>query len=428
MTASSAHRVWARTIGKRRRAARIRRAISLGAAGVVLLVAGGLVLDGRSTKYFVAPTGSDTNPGTEKRPFQTIQHAADVVGPGDTVVVENGVYTAGAIKTACHERTPSRPVVCLTRGGTEDEWITFRARNRSGATIDGENNRATDGFQFMEDANYIRIEGFDVAGMGNASQSGSGFTLYNGGHDVIISGNHIHDIGHLCTDTANGQTGIFLSQPRVTITGNVINDIGRYAPGEQECSPKTNYYTNHDHGIYVNGRTAPGGSDVLISNNVFYGHQRGWAVQVYPGTVANLAILNNTFVGANPYSAGHILLGASTTNSRIINNIFSQPLAFALYFYTTKHANLLVGSNLSSGELARSRPDGVAFMSNLEYLDPRVVRPEFRLLPDSPAIDHGQSLREITRDIDGNPRPLGDGWDIGARESTPNALLRETAR
>src|SRR5947209_12144441 len=45
------------------------------------------------TTYTVSPAGADTNPGTAGLPFLTIQHAADVVAPGDTVIVEDGVYT-----------------------------------------------------------------------------------------------------------------------------------------------------------------------------------------------------------------------------------------------------------------------------------------------------------------------------------------------
>src|SRR5215510_2133589 len=43
--------------------------------------------------YYVSPTGSDSNSGTQDQPFRTIQRAADVVNPGNTVIVEDGVYT-----------------------------------------------------------------------------------------------------------------------------------------------------------------------------------------------------------------------------------------------------------------------------------------------------------------------------------------------
>ena len=46
----------------------------------------------QGTKYHVSLSGSDRNPGTEAMPFATIQHAADLAMPGDTVIVHEGVY------------------------------------------------------------------------------------------------------------------------------------------------------------------------------------------------------------------------------------------------------------------------------------------------------------------------------------------------
>jgi pectin methylesterase-like acyl-CoA thioesterase len=59
------------------------------------LVLGGLLLPSAcafGATYYVATTGLDTNPGTQTAPFQTIQKAADVVQPGDTVIVKAGTY------------------------------------------------------------------------------------------------------------------------------------------------------------------------------------------------------------------------------------------------------------------------------------------------------------------------------------------------
>jgi len=41
---------------------------------------------------FVAKTGSDTNAGDAAHPFLTIQHAAEMAYPGDTINVHAGVY------------------------------------------------------------------------------------------------------------------------------------------------------------------------------------------------------------------------------------------------------------------------------------------------------------------------------------------------
>jgi alpha-N-arabinofuranosidase len=45
-----------------------------------------------ATEFNVAVTGNDTNVGTLSSPFRTIQHAADLAQPGDTITVHAGVY------------------------------------------------------------------------------------------------------------------------------------------------------------------------------------------------------------------------------------------------------------------------------------------------------------------------------------------------
>src|SRR5262245_27414508 len=58
--------------------------------------------------YFVAPPssgGSDSNPGSSAAPWATLQHAADRVTAGDTVIVRAGTY-AGFNVGEPHTGTP----------------------------------------------------------------------------------------------------------------------------------------------------------------------------------------------------------------------------------------------------------------------------------------------------------------------------------
>jgi alpha-L-arabinofuranosidase len=48
--------------------------------------------DRGSTEFHVAVNGDDSNPGTRAAPLRTIQRAADLALPGDTVTVHEGVY------------------------------------------------------------------------------------------------------------------------------------------------------------------------------------------------------------------------------------------------------------------------------------------------------------------------------------------------
>ena len=45
-----------------------------------------------STTYYVATDGSDENRGTIDSPFKTIQKASDLSKPGDTILVQPGIY------------------------------------------------------------------------------------------------------------------------------------------------------------------------------------------------------------------------------------------------------------------------------------------------------------------------------------------------
>ena len=78
-----------------------------------------------SADYHVArkhPQAADENPGRMDRPWKTISHAAEVMQPGDTVIVHEGLY--------CEHVHPRR-------GGTEGAPITYRAAEGEQVVITG---------------------------------------------------------------------------------------------------------------------------------------------------------------------------------------------------------------------------------------------------------------------------------------------------
>jgi Protein of unknown function (DUF1565) len=208
----------------------------------ILLVAGILIVSislwhapsshAAGTTYYVATNGSDSSPGTESAPFKTIQKAADVVNPGDTILVNDGVYTGG-----------SNQVVNATRGGTTGNPITFKSINKYGAKLSGQNNTTSIGWYVAVD--YLIVQDFEFYGFSSAAVD-----IFNANDQLI--GNHIHDIGRFCSDSAFGFVGIYLSRAMaLTIERNVIHDVGRYEPGENGCNLTQSYYQNNDHGLYI---------------------------------------------------------------------------------------------------------------------------------------------------------------------------------
>lgn len=352
--------------------------------------------------YYVSPAGSDANRGNAKAPFRTLQKAADVAGPGDTVVALGGVYTGGS------------RIVSLERGGAPGAWITFRSEQPRRAILDGRDGKSQEGWYFGNGVGYVRVEGFEIRNLEE-----HGFDFYGGGvHDIAVARNLIHHIGRNCTDTSNGRTGASLGSGarRIVFDGNVWHDIGRYEPGERGCSPRTEYYQNHDHGIYV-----ADADDITIKNNVFHAFRRGWAIHRYSsrGTASSrLLIANNTFLGPNPYRAGQIIVATATNGLRIENNIFVRPQSAAIQFENLRFPAALVRYNMvHEGVTKVGRPRGVTFSRNWENTDPRIIgEADVRLQPNSPAIDSAYPLAEVTHDADGVARPRGAGPDLGAYE------------
>ncbi len=371
--------------------------------------------------YWVSPSGSDTNPGTQSLPFKTIQRAAGIVNPGDTVIVMDGVYTMGT--GSC-----TGSIVCLTRGGTASQPITFKSQNRWGAKLNGESNRASTGFNYNSaTANYINIEGFEIYGIG-ANGSAQAISAWKGGQGSRIVGNHIHDIGRLCTDTSNGQSGITIKQANVVVDGNLIHDVGRFAPGESACVPIGENYMNHDHGIYLDSDETSQPTNVVIKNNVFYNVNRGWPIHLYSsdgGVYDGVKILHNTFATQNPYRDGHILLNGDIRNTRIENNISYQPKAamIALTEVTSGNIarnNLTTAANLFGGSTGAPLSGWFSSVTgNRTGTDPRFINPasrDYHLQSASPAIDTGINLTEVPQDYDNRNRPQGAGLDMGAFE------------
>ena len=76
----------------------------------IILCATLLHLDART--YVVSPQGNDGNPGTFENPIQTISSGARRALPGDTILVQEGIY---------------RERVAPIRGGRPGMPITYRA-------------------------------------------------------------------------------------------------------------------------------------------------------------------------------------------------------------------------------------------------------------------------------------------------------------
>ncbi len=81
-------------------------------------------LEGRTllSAWYVSTAGTDANPGSLAQPFRTIQQAATLAQPGDTVFIRGGNY---------------RETVTPAHSGTAAAHITYTAYNGENVVIDG---------------------------------------------------------------------------------------------------------------------------------------------------------------------------------------------------------------------------------------------------------------------------------------------------
>ncbi|MGL4177273.1 MAG: right-handed parallel beta-helix repeat-containing protein [Dermatophilaceae bacterium] len=104
------------------------------------------------TSYYVSGSGDDAADGrSEGSAFRTLQRAADLTLPGDTVWVMNGTYTRDGKNT---------DILSITRSGQADNYIQYRAYPDHTPLIKLNFNYA--GIQIS--AAYIVVEGLKVQG------------------------------------------------------------------------------------------------------------------------------------------------------------------------------------------------------------------------------------------------------------------------
>ena len=388
---------------------------------VLLLLLGGQAF---AATYYVSPSGNDSSSGSVNAPFRSIQKAADIVNPGDTVIVKNGVYT---------DTNGDGMIVNLNREGTSSNWITFKSENKWGAVLNGQSQAADYCWFNSTNARYIRIEDFEMEGCVKGLHSNSGAN----NHDFYIYRNNIHDIGRVTANDSNGRSAAFAGYDTYNFTfdSNLFHSIGRLNPyttpsaTEASCTNATGQIKcySQDHAIYLYGH------DHTIINNIFHDIKSGWAIQVSGGTGTadgpNWNIINNTFYGANPKKDGQIMIwtqtdGTMVTNVTIQNNISSG----ATYGFVTTlnnvsgsstwylYNNLVYGASNLIKKGDHSIPSHVA-SGNIIGQDPKFVNltnRDFHLQSSSPAINKGVYIDGYDYDADGNP--IVGAPDVGAYE------------
>lgn len=409
-----------------------------------LIIAGTIILGwlpvraGWCAVYYVnnSVACGDSWEGSESRPWCTIQKGAETVAPGDAVIVKPGSYNE---------------LVVIKRSGTSEKPVTFTSEKPKAAKVS----------RFTLLGSHLKLDGFSVyhPSPGSAPAIANGGTsneirnnhcenypsycIYAGGREAVIAGNLAlnSQYGIVLEGTGHRVEGNEVKGPKQwdktqdsdymrffgsghIIRGNKLHgaDLGNSGSSHVDCFQtfdndlstwnviiENNYCSDMHQGFIGGGQHKHASRDIIIRNNIFL-NGGSWGLAVV--AMKDVHAYNNTFVDIKYHGIGC----DEASSCHIKNNIFYNSGSG----YWNKGKGGVGDHNLVYR--STSGYEAAVFPKDLINTDPLFVdyaKRDFRLKGGSPARDAGVALTGFRYDIDGNPRPKGPAWDIGAFEMGP---------
>jgi hypothetical protein len=406
------------------------------------------------TTYYVnnavSSSGNGTSWSSAWKNFSNINWSA--VKPGDTIVISGGTY---------------RETLDVKASGAAGRPITITSSDEPGhnapVIIDGQNVRSYG--VSIQGRNHVEIDSLNVH-----NHAGAGITVRSSSDGVVIKNNHVYsgdpgdnnargfDIRNSSgvevrdnsfstpTNTkaqtdgiwSSGNNGVLFEGNKIVISNNSTygHSDGIQSFQDYNITIRNNWFeqnntaATNNHGMWLSN-TRDGGV-ITVYNNVVYTPNltkdsavTHWAESTWSekGTVK---IWNNTIYG------GSRSLNLDKTPSAEVKNNILIPAKGGVGVYMVNgnipaaniDNNLIWAPNADIAAVNGSRlnwsgwqrlgydSDGINADPKFTDLNGKVLT----LKPDSPAIDHGTTIKAVTTDLDGTSRTQGKGYDIGAYE------------
>jgi len=392
----------------------------------------------RALDYYVAPGGSDAADGLSPgSAWATLVHAAAQVGPGDTVHVADGDYQGFQLETSGAPGSPIRFVA----EGPDVRIVEDNPETPDGINLEGASHVEIDGFvvdgrtragiravlgshvtvrgcRLGYNGRWGILTGFvdDFTAEGNEahhSQIEHGIYVSNSADRPVVRGNHLHDNHanglHMNGDASLGGDGLVED---ALVEGNVIHGNGAGGgsginlDGGVRARIRNNLlYDNHASGIslYRIDGGAPSTDNVVVNNTVVNAADGRWCVNIRDGSTGN-TVRNNVLYNLHAYR------GAISADADSLAGLDSDYNAVIGRFTTDAGDSVM---DLAAWQaLGHDLHSFVATPAEL-FLVPGS---DFHLAPGGPAVDAGSAAGAPPADLDGAPRPVGAGVDVGAYE------------
>ncbi|GJL50486.1 MAG: hypothetical protein NPIRA01_17130 [Nitrospirales bacterium] len=384
------------------------------------------VTSAQATTYYVATSGNNSNPGTNSQPFRTIEKGVRSISAGDTLYVKSGTYTESirhweipiANGTSWNNpitiaANPGHTVTVKPKANNAFFWIgDGKAKYLiiKGFNVDG-GNSAKHGFKFEGGTKYVRVvdcevknttnSGVLVSGSGNTHHEFINLNAHHNGSGQLDHGMYITTSNNLIDQSDihhNKGYGVHLYSSTNTANNNIVRNVKAY--------------DNNTVGVWGCGILLSSGTGNVAYNNTAYGNFAGLCTIERS---ASTRIYNNIAYGNDIYG---IYVGKATnTSSRVENNTAYNNGTYGI-FVGGAVPNATVKNNIARSNGTNFGLNGASSSHNMES-NPQFVNAgakNFRLNAGSPAINAGTTISGINSDHDGNSRPQGGSFDIGAYE------------
>ncbi|MGB8297262.1 MAG: right-handed parallel beta-helix repeat-containing protein, partial [Polyangia bacterium] len=141
-----------------------------------------------AAEYYVATTGSDSNPGTQASPFATLTKGASTAGPGDTVYIRGGTYN------------PTGGFTFSKSGASDTNRINYFAYPGEVPVFDfSKANGHPDGFTVT--GSWLHFKGIEICNLSEDTNAINAVVISNASNDIMELMN-LHN---------NQGSGIFIS-------------------------------------------------------------------------------------------------------------------------------------------------------------------------------------------------------------------------
>jgi hypothetical protein len=275
--------------------------------------------------FYVATSGSDSNPGTLAAPFATLAKAQQAMQASSTIkttYVRSGTYTPPSTGQCASGGTNA--ALALTSGDSGETWSYYPPDGYGSAIIDGQSTSTTTGLGCAFSASGAT--NLTIVGLQMQRFIDSGVQALNG-KNVVITGNTVHDT----TAGIFNVGGVdFFCTTDSAISNNYIHDIAYMGVGiwNWGCSGGISNDTVSGN-LIVNSCTTP----AVPGGNDQNGGDCGaiYALDLNPVASTNIQIANNYIRDVNASSNGvgdysgccatGIYLDNSTSSASVTGNV-----------------------------------------------------------------------------------------------------------